>query len=93
MSDKLKCEVCGGEAVGVASSSCGPISHAYCKECLSLGCEPVRTLIAFCWCTDCFSVEDVRPGMLKMIELSLQRSTGEVKTLEQFFAEVKESDE
>lgn len=29
----LKCQVCGAPAIGVASSSLGAISFAYCAEC------------------------------------------------------------
>jgi hypothetical protein len=35
------CDVCGGAAKGVAASSLGPISLAYCQECLSRGAEPI----------------------------------------------------
>lgn len=41
----LKCEICGKEACGVASSSMGPISHAYCRECLQLGREVYGTMV------------------------------------------------
>ena len=37
----LICEVCKeNPAKGVASSSCGPISVAYCDRCLSYNAEP-----------------------------------------------------
>lgn len=37
-----KCECCmrQGEIAGVASSSLGPLSLAYCRECLDAGAEP-----------------------------------------------------
>jgi hypothetical protein len=37
----LTCDVCGKSAVGVASSSLGAISYAYCNECLLRYAEPV----------------------------------------------------
>ena len=43
------CEVCGEKAIGVASSALGPISHAYCEECVALGREPWDTLVGCLW--------------------------------------------
>lgn len=41
-----KCAVCGKETkVVVRASSCGPISLAYCKNCLSSGLEPYDLLV------------------------------------------------
>lgn len=38
----LICDVCGqNEAVGVASSSFGAVSHAYCSICLKMPAEPL----------------------------------------------------
>jgi len=37
----ITCDVCGEPAVGVASSSLGAISYAYCEECLLRYAEPV----------------------------------------------------
>jgi hypothetical protein len=42
------CDVCkDAEMHGVFSSSCGPISFAYCYECASKGAEPYGALIAY----------------------------------------------
>ncbi len=38
---RLTCDVCSKSAVGVASSSLGAISYAYCNECLLRYAEPV----------------------------------------------------
>lgn len=47
-----KCEVCGTETqVAVVSSSLGPYSSAYCKECLNRGLEPYKSIIAYLFCT------------------------------------------
>lgn len=43
-----KCEVCGAETeVIVLASSLGPVSHAYCADCISKGLEPYGTLVAY----------------------------------------------
>ena len=34
------CEVCGAPSVGVAASSLGAFSSAYCHDCLVCGAEP-----------------------------------------------------
>jgi hypothetical protein len=36
---QLKCEVCGGQAKGVCSSTIGAYSAAYCQECLNRHAE------------------------------------------------------
>lgn len=43
-----KCDVCGQDNVEVyvCSSSCGPVSFAYCDRCLKFGYEPYSALIA-----------------------------------------------
>ena len=45
MTKDLKCEVCHEPAVGVCSSGMGPISHAFCKECLVENRVPWSTLV------------------------------------------------
>ena len=43
----LICQVCKTEpAIGVAASSLGPFSIAYCRPCLSIGCEPLDAIEA-----------------------------------------------
>lgn len=37
---ELTCDVCGQPAIGVASSCVGPISWAFCRECLNQKAEP-----------------------------------------------------
>lgn len=41
----LKCEVCGKLANHVFASCLGPISHAYCVECIQAGREVWTTLV------------------------------------------------
>jgi hypothetical protein len=40
MSEILSCNVCNKPAIGVASSSFGPVSWAYCAECARKPAEP-----------------------------------------------------
>jgi len=58
----LSCQVCNGQpAVGVACSSLGPISHAYCQECLRRGAEPLSLWHAT---FDCIGgPEHIRPDL------------------------------
>lgn len=56
----LVCQVCGGgsgeEALGVAGSTLGPVSFAYCRPCLEQGAEPCRPLrLLVLW--DCGGLE------------------------------------
>lgn len=39
------CDVCGSGSIGVAASPLGPISHAYCMDCITSNREPLSTLI------------------------------------------------
>ena len=45
---KGKCDVCGEETeVVVCASTMGPISYAYCEDCLNKGLEPYRSMVAY----------------------------------------------
>jgi hypothetical protein len=56
------CEICGGPSVGVASSSLGAISHAYCALCASSNREVWTTLIGGLFGTEPDAVADwVKP--------------------------------
>lgn len=44
--DGMKCDCCGAtEVMGVASSSLGAISFAWCRECIMRGAEPLSMLL------------------------------------------------
>lgn len=44
----MKCDVCGKEGeTFVAASAYGPISFAYCKECLLSGREPYNAVVMY----------------------------------------------
>jgi hypothetical protein len=45
------CDVCGKPSIGVASSSFGAVSWAFCKECVSKPAEPE--------CMFCYLYDDV----------------------------------
>lgn len=87
-----KCNVCNkSEAFGVFSSSCGPISFAYCKDCGSKGAEPYGAVVAYL-SGAVNKGEDlkpekklIQPGYYKVIDISLEIAG---KTHEEFYADV-----
>lgn len=83
---KLKCVVCGKPAVGVACSSTGPVSFAYCAECLRANREPYGALVASVVGIESWDLvaEWYRPVVLSNLK-------AEGKTLEEFFADVEEA--
>lgn len=83
----LTCDVCGeNEAVGVAASSCGPVSFAYCQECLSAGREPYGALVAYVCGAQ--SMDDLAEWIHPVVKATL---SAEGKTEEEFFADCKEA--
>ena len=55
----MKCDVCGKEGeVFVAASGYGPISFAYCAECLANGREPYDAIVGYIACAGHFP-EDI----------------------------------
>lgn len=56
------CDVCGRLAIGVASSSLGPVSWAFCKECAGKPAEPESM---FCYLYD--DVSDHGDGLREEI--------------------------
>ncbi len=51
----MKCDVCGKDGeVFVASSMYGPISFAYCKECLANEREPYDAIVGYIACAGHF---------------------------------------
>jgi len=76
---KLICECCNeNEAIGVFSSQCGPISHAYCKDCADAGYEPYGSIVALGLCVE---FEDMNEDSQKMILHNLKFYK---KTLDEF---------
>lgn len=55
---KTVCDVCGKQApVRIACSAYGPISFAYCEDCLSKHLEPYSAVVAYIACAGCFPDE------------------------------------
>jgi hypothetical protein len=86
------CDVCHkNPSVGVGASTCGAISFAYCKECLSLGAEPYGALVAYLSSAvnkgeDCKpEAEQIQKGYQGIIDGSLSVAG---KTREEFYADV-----
>lgn len=66
------CDICGEPAIGVACSTLGPMSFAYCKTCLNDGAE-VPSIIAYTIAA-CGGRDKVGPFVLNLIEPSLRRA-------------------
>lgn len=61
------CDVCNREekpVVGVCSSGLGPISWAYCQECLENGSEPESMMW---YLRDIIGVKDLHPALMKQL--------------------------
>ena len=91
------CGVCGATGlVVVCCSSLGPVSHAYCYDCLNNGLEPYGTMVGcVSGCGD--SIDDVREDVQEIIKRSLGKFGKSVnefnedvtqanKAMEEFFA-------
>lgn len=88
--DLGKCQVCDkNDAIGVACGACGPISIAYCRECLQAGAEPFDILAAYMGCGGITSPESVNPEYLPIIEATC-RVAG--KTEQEFWAACADAD-
>lgn len=78
-----KCQVCKkNDAIGVACGACGPISIAYCRECLQAGAEPFDILAAYFGCAGIISLDSVRAEYHPIIEATC---TVAGKTIEEFW--------
>lgn len=67
-----KCDVCGKEdAVVVLSSNYGPVSFAYCKDCLSNGLEPYGAVVAYISCAGHFP-EEINEAYVKDVRKILK---------------------
>jgi hypothetical protein len=65
---KDQCDVCVREVdeiVGVAASCLGPVSFAFCRECLNNSAEP-KDMIEFT-IDSCGGLDEVRPEVLDSI--------------------------
>lgn len=90
-----KCEACKKEGLElfVAASVCGPVSFAYCKECLANGIEPYEAIVDYISCAlSLRQVDDYRKyineSYLRLIDTNLKAHN---KTEEQFKFDLKQS--
>ena len=68
----MKCDVCGKEREAfVAASAYGPISFAYCEECLASGREPYSAMVAYIACAGHFP-EDINEAYQKDVRRQLE---------------------
>ena len=69
---KTKCDVCGKETdkTYVAASAYGPVSYAYCEDCLHLGREPYYALVVYIAGAGHFP-EDIAPDYVKDVRRQL----------------------
>lgn len=82
----LKCDVCGQPAVGVASSTLGAISFAFCKRCLAESAEPYGMLVSTC--AICGDIREMTQYVQDMIPRTLS-IVG--KTMDEFLADVEKA--
>jgi hypothetical protein len=79
-----KCQVCDkNDAIGVACGACGPISIAYCRECLQIGAEPFDILAAYLGCAGITSFDSVQDAYRPIIEATCKVAG---KSLDEFWA-------
>lgn len=79
------CEVCGKETdVVVVASMMGPISCAYCRDCLDAGAEPYEVMVSYIACAGHFP-DGVNSTYQEIIRSSLAYLN---KTEEQFIEDV-----
>jgi hypothetical protein len=68
----MKCDVCGKEReTFVAASVYGPISFAYCEECLKNGKEPYDAIVAYISCAGHFP-DDINETYQKDVRRQLK---------------------
>lgn len=82
----LKCDVCGEPAVGVACSSTGPVSFAYCSKCLRENREPYWAIVASVIGME--RLDQVAEWYRPIVLLNLKV---EGKTVEDLFADAKKA--
>lgn len=83
---KGTCDVCGKQTdVAVCSSSCGPISFAYCRSCLEGELEPYGIMLSYIACAGHWP-DDVNPAYQELVRKNLAFYG---KTEEEFAADVE----
>ena len=84
-----KCHVCGAEGkVYIASSTCGAMSSAYCRDCMKAGAEPYSDLVAYISLAGS-KPEDINKDYLQIIDNTLKRLN---ISEEKFWQDVRNAD-
>lgn len=86
-----RCDVCGKPAVCVAASAYGPISYAFCAECLQKGLEPYDGVVSYIACAGHFPDdirEDYRADVRRMLPLWGKTEEEFVKDVEKVIEEL-----
>lgn len=72
---KGTCDVCGKQAdVAVCASSCGPISLAYCRDCLEAGLEPYGIMLAYISGAG-YWPDDINPAYQELVRKTWRSTT------------------
>lgn len=96
--ESLECDVCGEPAIGVASSSLGAISFAYCRRCVMVNAEPYGMLVGVLAMNGGRSemapwVANVVSGTLSVVGKTVEELDNDVKVEEErFWREMIEMD-
>ena len=87
----LVCDVCGKPARIVAASAYGPISYAFCDECLKKGLEPYKGVVAYIACAGHFPDdinEEYRADVRRMLPLWGKTEEEFIKDVEKVIEEL-----
>lgn len=88
MDNVLTCDVCRKPAVGSACSSTGPVTFAYCAECLRANREPYSALVA-----SMVGMKSLDQAAEWYRPIILSNLKAEGKTLEEFFGDTQRARE
>lgn len=87
----LVCDVCGKPARIVAASAYGPISYAFCDDCLEKGLEPYKGVVAYIACAGHFPDdinEEYRADVRRMLPLWGKTEEEFIKDVEKVIEEL-----
>lgn len=87
----IACDVCGNPARTVAASAYGPISYAFCDECLKKGLEPYKGVVAYIACAGHFPDdinEEYRADIRRMLPLWGKTEEEFIKDVEKVIEEL-----
>ena len=87
----IACDVCGNPARTVAASAYGPISYAFCDDCLGKGLEPYKGVVAYIACAGHFPDdinEEYRADIRRMLPLWGKTEEEFIKDVEKVIEEL-----